>query len=344
VSPVEFLPSGEVATWDGTWVIAVDATGGRRQIFLPPAVQYGQVLRLEPGGATLLFGEALGFDLYRIDLATGQGAVLGAIPYLYDLTFRPGGEAFASIGDASWTATTIERLDLGSLTGQIVVDLAGPAGPLCFTSGGDLAYGTNDPAAPSQAVLVWSGAVVSGALASGVPLTEVEATVLASGFPGLSGMSADGGGNLWVTSNDFATGSSELVRVSPAGLATVVATTPAWFHLAAVALGPAGGAVEPFTGPGAGRVASPYGDFATANALAVIEPSDPGGLRFGDCDLDQDLDIVDALLAAQAAVGLQSPGGVSRAQCEVDGSGVLDVTDALQIAQAAVGLPVTLGY
>lgn len=62
----------------------------------------------------------------------------------------------------------------------------------------------------------------------------------------------------------------------------------------------------------------------------------------GDCDLDSDVDIVDALTGAQHAVGLNLLGGQAFLNCDVNLTSSVDVVDALTIAQAATGLPVTL--
>ena len=63
----------------------------------------------------------------------------------------------------------------------------------------------------------------------------------------------------------------------------------------------------------------------------------------GDCD-ENGLgpDVIDALTAAQIAVGLITPTVVQAACCDVDISGIVDVVDALFIAQFAAGLPAIL--
>lgn len=62
----------------------------------------------------------------------------------------------------------------------------------------------------------------------------------------------------------------------------------------------------------------------------------------GDCDLDGDVDILDALRAAQIAVGLIMPTPIDRQVCDVDADTDIDIIDALFIAQVAAGLPVVL--
>lgn len=72
--------------------------------------------------------------------------------------------------------------------------------------------------------------------------------------------------------------------------------------------------------------------------------NDSGGpcILCGDCDRDGNIDILDALRAAQGATGLFIPGPIDFQVCDVDNDGDIGVIDALLIAQFAVGLPVTL--
>jgi hypothetical protein len=60
----------------------------------------------------------------------------------------------------------------------------------------------------------------------------------------------------------------------------------------------------------------------------------------GDCNGDGQLNIVDALVAAQSAAGLFLPPSLER--CDVNSSTAVDIVDALLMAQAAAGLAPTL--
>jgi hypothetical protein len=62
----------------------------------------------------------------------------------------------------------------------------------------------------------------------------------------------------------------------------------------------------------------------------------------GDCNLDQSVDVIDTLTAAQHAVGLITLGGQAFTNCDVDSSNQVTIVDGLQIAQYAVALPVSL--
>lgn len=62
----------------------------------------------------------------------------------------------------------------------------------------------------------------------------------------------------------------------------------------------------------------------------------------GDCDLDGDIDVLDALRAARLAAVLIMPGPLDFRVCDVDADADIDIIDALLTAQAAAGLPVML--
>ena len=81
---------------------------------------------------------------------------------------------------------------------------------------------------------------------------------------------------------------------------------------------------------------------STRQALARIRRVAEAGLLCGDCDLDGQLRILDALLAARIAVGLESVTPVQTMLCDVDSSGDITVVDALRMAQAAASLGTVL--
>jgi hypothetical protein len=58
----------------------------------------------------------------------------------------------------------------------------------------------------------------------------------------------------------------------------------------------------------------------------------------GDCNLDLQVTVVDALTAARYSVGLISLTGPQLFSCNVDGQGLVDIVDALLIAQCSVGV------
>ena len=62
----------------------------------------------------------------------------------------------------------------------------------------------------------------------------------------------------------------------------------------------------------------------------------------GDCNGDGNVNILDALAAAQHTVATITLTGRGYDACNVDSDGDVDILDALRIAQSSVGLPVAL--
>jgi len=81
----------------------------------------------------------------------------------------------------------------------------------------------------------------------------------------------------------------------------------------------------------------------TCQTLCTIDNSMICGGICGDCNLGgTGPDILDALTAAQIAVGLTMPSVVQEACCDVNSSMGVDVVDALLMAQSSAGLPAVL--
>jgi hypothetical protein len=101
-------------------------------------------------------------------------------------------------------------------------------------------------------------------------------------------------------------------------------------------------------GAAAGERAGASGRLARGGAwvalalVAAIAAAPAGAQTCGDCNMDGQLSILDALLGAQIGAGLVAPTPAHLPVCDVDTSGAIDVLDALRMAQAAAGLPVTL--
>lgn len=90
------------------------------------------------------------------------------------------------------------------------------------------------------------------------------------------------------------------------------------------------------------------GSAASASYETEIGPLCPelsggcGVVLCGDCNGDGAVTILDALAAAQSAVGTRTLTPMQFASCDVDMDGDVDILDALLIAQVSAGLPVML--
>ena len=283
------------------------------------------------------------YDIHRIPLGGGSSGAVGNVPFLYDMAFD-GALLVGSVGEATFSTTTLEMLDPSHFARTVFATLQGASGPVAITAGSDLLYGTNDFGAMTQSVLSFDPLSVSLALMGGPPLTEMDATVVASGFVGTTAMQVDSSGQIYVVDNDFFGGTSRIAQIDGMGGVATLVDAPAGFFFARLAYDDTGGSLAPFTGPDADRLGVLLSDFATANVLATIEPSEAGGILWGDCNLDSAVDVTDALFAAQADIGLLNPTSSERAHCDVNGDADLDIIDALLVALSSAGFPVTLGY
>ncbi|MBN2442073.1 MAG: hypothetical protein JXJ04_12035 [Spirochaetales bacterium] len=79
------------------------------------------------------------------------------------------------------------------------------------------------------------------------------------------------------------------------------------------------------------------GTLDTFSAFSDLFESKIGTKRVGDVNVDQTIDIVDALLVALYYVGLK-PSGFYKYTADVNGDGNIDIIDALLLAQYYVGL------
>ena len=87
----------------------------------------------------------------------------------------------------------------------------------------------------------------------------------------------------------------------------------------------------------------PYSGFLSGPLDGFVTRIDMNAFLCGDCELDQDVDVVDALLAAQFGAQLSpQPTGIQLRACDVNGDTQAEVIDALLIARFDAQLVATL--
>lgn len=262
------LSNGDVLTWDGSTVTRYDAAGNplaTLATFTPPVFQ--SVLAVAPDESYCIVGESSFGELRRVDLVSGGSAFVAFVFQSYDAVFDGPDSLLVSALPGGFT-NEVGRVDVLAGTVTPVAQVPGPSGPLVLSPGGDLYLGTvanGFPAPPGSSTILRFDAAD---LALGTLLTELDASLVASGLDGVTDLALDPAtGELYVADNNYGLASNRLLRVDPAS-----------------------GAVEPlFTGavvPGGPRTISNL-EFLPGpgpQAFLAYQPEGGGRLRFQTTD------------------------------------------------------------
>lgn len=204
------LPSGMIATFDGSSLVVVDPTSGSIVSTLPvvPSPVFGAFLLQVPGEDTLLLGESSNGAILRIPLDGSPVQTVATIPLCYDAAFDARGRLFVAHGNATWTGTDIVLLDLQTGANDVIASLPGPSGPLAFLPDGRLVYGENSaiyPAPPGSAALeAFAPSQIQSAIGASF-LTLADAEILGSGFDVISDLAVDAESDLILADSVYGT-------------------------------------------------------------------------------------------------------------------------------------------
>lgn len=201
---MDFLPSGNMAIFDGANVVECDPSSGNIVSILhaPSTTVFGSFVRTSIDGTFLLFGESSFGDIIRIPLDGSPSTVVANIPFNYACVFQSNDVAFITRPDSTWSNTYITRLDISSgVMGDIAL-VPGASGPVAFDESGNLYYGENSSAWPapqgSQSIYRWSAVQVANA-GRGSILTPSNGIVFAGGQTAPSSLAFDEEGDLLVS-------------------------------------------------------------------------------------------------------------------------------------------------
>ncbi|MDP6368410.1 MAG: hypothetical protein QF615_02295, partial [Planctomycetota bacterium] len=199
------LSDGRIVTFDGASfdLFAADGTLLQNLGTLPAAV-WASFVEIDPSETYALIGESQSGDVFSVDLSGAGVTTVANLPYNFDAVFDTDPHfALISAAICGWgCGNDIVRLEVATGTVTPLAQIAGPSGPLALNALGELYYGTQDPAYPappaSTDIIYWTAAQ----LASGAPLDETNATLLAAGFDGASALAVDPASqNLFVAEN-----------------------------------------------------------------------------------------------------------------------------------------------
>ncbi|MDP6519498.1 MAG: hypothetical protein QF411_06335 [Planctomycetota bacterium] len=199
------LSDGRIVTFDSASfdLFAADGTLLQNLGTLPAAV-WASFVEIDPSETYALIGESQSGDVFSVDLSGAGVTTVANLPYNFDAVFDTDPHfALISAAICGWgCGNDIVRLEVATGTVTSLAQIAGPSGPLALNALGELYYGTQDPAYPappaSTDIIYWTAAQ----LASGAPLDETNATLLAAGFDGASALAVDPASqNLFVAEN-----------------------------------------------------------------------------------------------------------------------------------------------
>ena len=199
------LSDGRIVTFDGASFDLFAADGSLLlNLGTLPAAVWASFVEIDPSETYALIGDSQTGDVFSVDLGGAGVTTVANLPYNFDAVFDADSHfALISAAICGWgCGNDILRLEVATGAITPVAHVDGPSGPLALNAVGELYYATQDPAFPappaSTDIIYWT----PSQLASGAPLDETNATLLAAGFDGASALALDPTSqNLFVAEN-----------------------------------------------------------------------------------------------------------------------------------------------
>jgi len=183
IGGVDFTGAGEVVLFNGEAVVLWD---GREfaELWRPPEAVYGAFVRVH--GEEIYFGESTNGTIWKINIQTGTGTAVETVPFVFDLAFDPFDRPFVSApsagGNESNPRNGFYLVDFDPETApDLIAEVPGYSGPLCFEPDGDLLVATAEPGKTSK-ILRFAFEDLKSGIGRG-HLTEVDSQVVAEGLP-----------------------------------------------------------------------------------------------------------------------------------------------------------------
>ncbi|MFH0944941.1 MAG: hypothetical protein V2A76_07060 [Planctomycetota bacterium] len=275
------LPNGNLAVFDGTSVVELDATSGAtlRTLFTPGGFVFGSFLAVDPGGTYLLFGESTNQDIWKVPLSGAPATVVANMMYNFDGEFIAPDIALITRGEPSFTYTYIYHLDVTSGATDMIAEVLGPSGPLTADQQGNIYYGLNSAAWPpppgSGEIIRWTAAQIGAALGP-TYLQQSDSLTFATGLGAITDILFDNQGDLLVSDSSFGTLWEFRADGQPRDLVGMEQSTSSVTYLAILDAGAPGQAVfGPFQPESGGTVAAFSSDWVSYNDINLIRPLRP---------------------------------------------------------------------
>jgi hypothetical protein len=278
VGGLDSLQNGNLAVFDGVSVVELDGATGAlvRTLFTPPTPVFGSFVKSDPGGSYLLFGESSNHEVWKLPLDGSAASLVASVPYNFDCVFLAADLALISRGEATFTTTFIDQLDVNTGAIDRIAEVDGPSGPLAIDVAGNLYYGINSGSWPvppgSGEVVYWTPAQIASAQGP-AHLLEGDSQSFASGLDAVTDMLFDNHGDLLVSDSTFGTLSEYRTDGQRRGLIGQEQTFNGITYLALLDGGQPGGAVfGPFQPEAGGTLAALSTDWSSYSDVSLIRP------------------------------------------------------------------------
>lgn len=225
------LANGDVITFDGETVARVQADGTPVATLAVLGGDYFPgAFAIDPSETFAIVGESSNHDVFKVDLAGGGASLLTTLTNNFDAVFEDADHVVISANlGGGFADNDLVRVNVQDGSTETLAQLDGPSGPVAFDAFGNLLYATQSLVGDPADVLLWTAAQVEAAVLTATPLTELDAFVLAGGFPGLADLVLDPDtGALYGAEVDWSTGTNRLIRVQidPANSPTLLNLAP----------------------------------------------------------------------------------------------------------------------
>ena len=280
VGGLDSLPSGNLAVFDGSSVIELDGTSGApvRTLFTPSSPVFGSFLKCDPGGDYLLFGESSQHEIWKLPLNGSAALLVASVPYNFDCVFVGADQALISRGEATFTTTYVDQLDVNTGSTDRIAEVTGPSGPLALDAAGNLLYGVNSASWPippgSGEVVFWTSVQIAAALGP-THLTKGDSQQFATGLGAVTDMLIDNQGDLLVSDSVFGPLSEYRSDGQPRGLIGREQDFNSITYLAMIDQGTTDAVFGSFQPAAGGTLAAFSTDWFSYNAISLIQPERP---------------------------------------------------------------------
>lgn len=281
------LDNGDVVSFDGIVVARYDDSGNHIvDLATMPGFLFGSFLLASADESHAVLGESTNGDLFRIDLSAGGATLLTNLAYNYAADFETLNSVVVSAATCGFgCGNEVFRVDTVSGATTVIANVGGSSGPLSVAANGDVVYGrvSDTFSLGDHSVIRFDAADLTGSPVA----TELDATVIGTGFDGAGAMVIDPvTGDIYMAENDFSSGINRVRRVK------------------------GNQSVSPIVVDGSAGLTIGNLEFDVGDGVAIFrafQPESGGGLRYNTTDFGS-LKERKTLLPTRPVLNLSGPG------------------------------------